>query len=274
MTHESHKTVRKTVNLFLKNTDAPHGKGGAMKILVVFLVLTSMVIPAAWADICVKEKIHTNDYYFGGQVSPEENRTRETWIGDKKMAVVNERRIIVFNLNDNVMFFINRDDSTYAETSLPMEWINLCDTVTAARVNMFPTDGVFEETGNTKKIDGKECKEYFMHSWIPYQGAKYNERESKIWATADVPFDADVYADLNQHSLKLQNFGDEFRAKLSGLRGLPLAVESENILKGASYTSSEKVVEIKKADPPEGIYGPPAGFTKKEKLNMGDLQGG
>ena len=252
----------------------PERKGEVMKALIISLFILSLVLPAAWADVCVKEQIHTDGYYYGGQVSPEENRMRETWIGDKKMAVVNEHRIIVFNLNDGVMLFINRDDSTYAETPLPMEWISLCDTATAMRVNMFPTDGEFKETGNTKKIDGRECKEYFIHSWIPYQGAKYNERESKVWATADVPFDVDTYAELTQHSMKLQNFGDDFRAKFADFKGLPLVVESDIILKGSSYMSSETVIEIKEADPPTGVYDPPAGFTKKEKLNMNDLQGG
>lgn len=245
-----------------------------MKFVVVSLLLLSLAAPAAWADFCVKEQVHTDGYYYGGQVSPEVNRTRETWIGDKKMAVVSERRIVVFNLADSVMLFINRDDSTYAETALPMKWSSLCDEQTAARVNMFPTDGEFKDTGNTKKIDGRHCKEYFLHSWIPYQGARYNERETKFWATTDVPFDVNTYADFTQHSLKLQNFGEEFRARMADFKGLPLVVESKVILKGSSYMSSEKVIEIIDAAPPKGIYDPPTGFTKKDKLNMNDLRSG
>jgi len=244
-----------------------------VKILAATL-LVFLAAPAALADICITEQVHTDGYYYGGRVTPEENRTRETWIGDKKMAVVDERRIIVFNLADSVMLFINVVDSTYAETALPMEWSSLCDAQTAARINMFPMDGVFEETGQAKTIDGRECKEYFLHFRIPYQGVRYNEIESKVWTTMDVPFDVDAYADFTRHSLKLQNFGDDFRARLVDLKGFPLFVESEVILTGASYMSSEKVIEIKEAAPPEGVYGPPAGFTKKDKLDMNDLRSG
>jgi hypothetical protein len=94
-----------------------------------------------------------------------------------------------------------------------------------------------------------------------------------IWLTSDVPFDIDMFNEISAHNLRLQNFNDEFQEKVKQFGGLPLMVESEIFLKGSSYNSTEKVVEIQKKDPPADIYSPPAGFTKKEKLSLDDIRG-
>ncbi len=244
-----------------------------MKILMFFLIFLFVSASLANADYCIKEQSHTDGYYYGGEVTPPVDRETETWIGDKKLAYLGESRIIIYDLNDNILVFINKDDSTYAETTLPLEWQNLCDEQAAARIQMFPYSGTIEETGETKKIENRTCKEYAVSTWIPYQGTRYYETDSKYWMTTDVPFDVDTYDQIMEHIFKLRNYGEELRAELGKLSGLLLVRESETILKGYSYKSTDKVIEISAGDPPTDVYSPPAGFTKKEKLTLEDLRG-
>ena len=244
-----------------------------MKALVSMLAILALSATVANADFYIKEESHTDGYYYGGQVSPPVDRVTETWIGDNQAAFITAHRIVILDLNKNTLTFINLDDSTYAETTLPMEWPNLADEQAAARIQMFPTVGIIKETDKTKLIDKRLCKCYEINTWIPYQGIKYNERDSQVWITTDLPFDLEMFGRINQHRMKLFNYGEELLAETIKVKGLPLVTDSEVILKASSYKSADKVVEIKKMDPPKGVYAPPAGFTQKDKLSLDDLRG-
>ncbi len=196
----------------------------------------------------------------------------EMWIGDDKMAYIEDNQYIVVDLEKNKLIFANRRDSTYAETTLPLEWPNLLDEQTAARVQMFPRHGTINETGEIKTFNSKKCKCYEFATWIPYQGVKYNERDSKIWITEDAPFDASAYDRILEHLLKLQNYNEEFVAEALKIKGFPIYQESAVYMKGFSVNSYEKVVEISVKEPPRDVYSAPTGFRKKDRLSMQDIQ--
>lgn len=241
----------------------------------LFLIAFVLIIAAApaFADTYVKQETHTDSYYYGGMVTPEENETVEMWIGDKKMAFSSGNNHIVIDLEKNILIFANKIDSCYAETTLPLEWPNLLDEQTAAQVQMYPRTGTIEETTETREHNNKMCKCYNMTTWIPYQGIKYNERESKLWVTTDAPFDASAYDEILEHLLKLQNFNEEFVAQASKVKGFPLHQETLIFMKGFSVNEYEKVVEITEKEPPPDIYSAPPGFSKKDRLSMQDIQG-
>jgi hypothetical protein len=248
-------------------------KGGVVKTLILITLVLFISVAPAVADTYVKQETHTDSYYYGGTVTPEENETTEIWLTDKKMAFTGGNRHIVIDLEKNILIFANMIDSSYAETTLPMEWPNLLDEQAAARVQMFPTDGTIEETSETQEFNDKMCKCYSMSSWIPYEGVKYNERDTKLWVTTDAPFDASAYDDVLKHLLKLQNFNDEFASVAAKVKGFPLHQESVIIMKGFTVNSYEKVVEITEKEPPSDVYSAPPGFSKKDKLSMQDIQG-
>ena len=244
-----------------------------MKTLIVITLVLIISVSPAVADTYVKQQTHTDSYYYGGTVTPEENETVEMWIGDKKMAFIQENRHIVIDLEKNTLIFANKIDSSYAETILPLEWPNLLDEQAAAQVQMYPRTGTIEGTPETQEFNEKVCKCYNMTTWIPYQGIKYNERESKIWITTDTPFDASAYDEINEHLLKLQNFNAEFVTEAVKVKGFPLHQETEVFMKGFSINSYEKVVEITEKEPPPDVYSAPPGFSKKDRLSMQDIRG-
>jgi hypothetical protein len=248
-------------------------KGGIVKTLTLLTVVLMICVSVAFADTYVKQQTHTDSYYYGGIVTPEENATVEMWIGDQKMAFIEDNRLIVIDLEKNSLIFANRLDSTYAETTLPLEWPRLLDEQAAARVQMFPRHGTISEIPETKTFNDKECKCYELSSWIPYQGIKYNETVSKLWITTDAPFDASAYDEIMEHLLKLQNYNEEFVTNAVKIKGFPLHQESEIFMKGFSVNSFEKVIEITEKEPPADVYSAPPGFSKKDRLSLEDIRG-
>lgn len=244
-----------------------------MKIHALLLIVLMICVSPAAADTYVKQQTHRDAYYYGGIVTPEENQTVEIWIGDNKMAYIEPRQLIIVNLAANSLIFANRSESTYAETTLPLQWTNLLEEEAAARVLMFQRHGTLEETAETGMFQGKTCKCYKFTSWIPYQDVKYDEREGKIWISTDAPFSDSAYERTRVHFLELQNYVDEYVTEAAGVKGFPLYQETEVYMKGFSVKSYEKVVEISEKEPPEGLYSVPFGFRKKDRLSIQDVSG-
>ena len=244
-----------------------------MKSLMLTLAILFVGASLAGADVYLKHEVHTDGYYYGGHTTPPEDRAYEVWLGDRKMSVIHDHRIIIIDLNKKTLAFINRDDSTYAETELPLDWSNLLSEQDAARVLMYQTEGIVKESTETRKVDNRECTKYELTSWIPYEGTRYNETDTEGWMTTDLPFDMDVYEEIKIHNLRLQNMKEELLEEVRKIRGYRLVGEEDTYVKGFSIKTTDEVVEISEKDPPADVYSAPEGFTKKEKLSMQDLRG-
>jgi hypothetical protein len=244
-----------------------------MRSLVLFLAALVVCVPLANADVYLKHEVHTDGYYYGGQNNPPEDEVYEVWIGEKKMSMLFEQRAIIFDLTDSLLTFIVLGDSTYAETPLPLDWSNLLSEEDAARVRMFQTTGEIKEGSETKKLGERDCRSYELTTWIPYEGTRYNETDTKGWVATDLPFDPDAYEEMKIHNLRLQNMKEELIEEVKKIRGYPMAGEDKTYIKGFSVNTTNEVVEIAEKDPPANVYSAPEGFTKKEKLSLQDLRG-
>ncbi len=250
-----------------------NSSGVAVKALFAILIISLIQPSFAVADICVKHKSHTDGYYYGGRVYPEEDREAEVWIGDKKISYIHQHRTVILDLNENLLTFVNRDDSTYAETALPLEWMNLVPEQLILTLRRYQTYGVVRQTGETRVINGRNCKGYEVNSWLLIEGGRYNERDAEIWVATDVPFDLETFEEMEVHVLKLQNNSDEFLKELGKIEGYEVASDTDIYIKGFSIRSTDEVVGMFEREAPAGIYSAPAGFVKKEKLSMRDLRG-
>ena len=188
-------------------------KGGSMKTILTALIVVFLLGSYAQADTYVKHKLHTDGYYYGGHVTPEKNREIDVWVGKEKTAFIHEHRSIIFNLKEKTFIFINLDDSTYVESTLPVDFSILVSEEYHARLQMFPTIGTVEATGEEREIDGMKCKGYKFHTWIPYEGTKYDESETIAWIAADTPFNVEAFTEVNAQRLKLHNYVTIFSKK-------------------------------------------------------------
>lgn len=242
---------------------------------VVLLVFAFFFVPGAGAgaDICVKQHAHTDDYYYGGEVTPAEDTYIEVWFGDKRMAYVTDNRSIVIDLAGEKLTWINHTDSTYAETTLPFEWAGIADEEAVAFLGRYPSRGTVEATDRMREINGYSCKCYEITSWIEVQGSRYNETDEELWVTTDVPLDWDTFDKTNAIFAKLRNADPGYAEALAVVKGYPILSDGNRFIKGFSVKTTEEVLEVLERDPHKDVYSVPEGFTRKEKLTIQDLRG-
>jgi len=245
-----------------------------MKTCLLLLVVLLLSVVTVHADIYVKQHAQTDEYYFGGQVSPALDSENEFWLGDNKILFATEQRLIIIDKNENKLIFANKSDSTYAETTLPLDWMKFVPEDFAGRLKMFETVGTVEATSETRMIEGFNCTAYKGNLYIPYQGTKYNERDVTLWITTDLPEATKTFSAIAHDIFKLRNYKEDFITELVKIDGFQILEETMNYQQGMSYTSTETVVEVSEKEAPEGTYTLPEWFKKKELLSREDLQDG
>jgi len=95
----------------------------------------------------------------------------------------------------------------------------------------------------------------------------------KVWASTEVPFDSAKFAALFTTLMKGQmRMDDASVAEFKKIKGFQIATEMNAEIMGAKMHTTSEVVEIAVRDAPRGIYAAPAGFVKKDKLSMDEIQ--
>ena len=95
----------------------------------------------------------------------------------------------------------------------------------------------------------------------------------KIWATTDVPFDYNGYMTKIMPAV-LQGqmrFGGKAVAEFAKIKGYQVATDMTGDVMGAALRATTEVVEITNKPVPDGVFAPPASYTKKPTLNPADL---
>ncbi|UCF64146.1 MAG: hypothetical protein JSW33_16530 [bacterium] len=239
-------------------------------LYMLFTILISFHI--LYPDCYVREKLHTDSYYHSGVVHPAEDSEREVWIGEKKLCTLRQNWKIVLDLNKNMMFIINLMDSSYVECGLPFQWSKVVSEEFVGMLKVFETKGTVQKTEKKKKIGTWDCQEFVVNSYMIYEGSKFNETDSKIWASPEMLSDEETFSRMIGIMRKFANYDSSFIEQLSDIEGYQISLESLFYPKGFSVTSSQKVVEVIESDPPSGIYEVPAAFSKKENLTLDELR--
>jgi len=241
-------------------------------LVLAILFVCAAVLPAA-ADTCLIQKRHTDEYYYGGVVSPATDTENEMWIGGKKMALLTPNRIIIIDAGNDRLVFANKLDSTYVETTLPFDWTNVVDEATVGLLARYRTEGTVKDTGKEKEILGRKCKLYEIESWIEDGGERFNDREERVWASTDLAIDVEAYAVINENGMRLQNYDDAFVEACSVIKGAVMVLNADVFQKGFSVNETEVVSKVIEKQPDTDVYSLPSYFKKKDKLSMADLRG-
>jgi len=137
---------------------------------------------------------------------------------------------------------------------------------------MYQTTGTVNESKETKKIGKWICKRYDVHSWIPYAGGRYDEKEIVLWITPDVPLDLNMYKQIITILRQLKNYDEVLVNELEKIEGLQIASETITYVKGFGYQSTERVTDMSERRPPVDVYSVPKGYSPKKALTWEDLQ--
>jgi hypothetical protein len=243
-----------------------------MKRFLFYSCVILFIHQSGYSDSCIREKLHTDSYYYGGVTQPAEDGEREVWIGEKKMCSISEGWKVILDINQNFMVIVNRQDSSYVESSLPFEWHKVVIPDLVTMLKAFEMRGTVKQTGSRKRIGHWECQEYEINSYIIYQGDKINETDTKIWASREVLADNEHFSQMIEIMRKFANYDSSYIVELNKINGYQVLRESLFYPKGFSVTSNQKVVTVTQEDPPPGIYDIPTGFIKKQFLSLEELR--
>jgi hypothetical protein len=229
-------------------------------ILIVSLLVISVVFLNA--DVYIKQK--ANMGAFMGQ--PAKETIQEHWLGTNKMAMITPETTMIINMEAKKLYMVNNGNKTYIETDLPLDMTKLMPEQIAAMMKGM-MDGMtmsVQPNGQTKKILNWNTSGYDVK--ITVMGM---EMKMTFWASKDVPFDWKKYTDVYSEVYKAQlRMGEKSMEEFKKIQGFP--VETEMDAMGMKVTTT--TVEISQKNPAPGIYSVPAGYAKKDKLSMEDMQ--
>ena len=233
----------------------------------VFLVLTVSVLLSA--DVYIKSNVHTDAFAMMGQNQPAKDEVMEQWIGDKKLVNKTGDKIMIMDMNKNVMFIVNPKEKSYVETTLPLDMSKLVPKEASQMLSMMKVTVKVTPNGQTQKINKWNCSGYDVD-----MNMMMMQMKMKVWATTDVPFDWKAFAKMYANVAKMQFMDDNAIAEFLKINGHQVASEMTMNVMGADMKITTQVVEITKKDAPAGVYAVPPGFTKKDNLSLQDLRGG
>ena len=234
-------------------------------ITVVLAIFVCTVFLSA--DIYIKQKTHSDAVSFMGQNQPEKNDIAEMWLGDNKMASVTPEGGFVLDLEKNVALMINHQNKSYVQMDLP---VDLTKYFPPQLMQMMGNVSVeVNSTGKTEKIGSWNCTIYDMTISMMMMKMNY-----KLWASTEVPFDWKNFMQkmYSQMAMVTMRLNENAVKEMEEIQGFQIKSEMTMDMMGNEMKTSQEVIEISKKPAPAGVYGAPAGYTKKDKFGMADMQ--
>lgn len=239
-----------------------------MKKLSFILSFLLVFAAFAGADVYIKSKSHTDAFSVMGQNQPAKDETIEQWIGDDQFAMISSEMNSIVDLKKNVMYLINHQDKSYVEAQLPLDFSKLLPAEMAQMAQMMKMTVTVTPNGQTKTIGQWKCTGYDASIQMMMMPMKMT-----IWASTDVPIDMEKFSKIYGNVLKAQmRLDDAAMQEIQKIKGYWIATEMSGDIMGAKMRSTTEVIEITKKSPDPSVYKVPAGYTKKDKLSMRDMQ--
>ena len=239
-----------------------------MKKLCVFFSLVLVLAAFAGADIYIKAKTHTDAFAMMGQNQPAKDETTEQWLGDDKFALITPELSIVADMKKNILYWINHGNKSYIESPLPFDFAKIVDPQMAQMMSQMKMTVTVTPNGQTKTVGQWNCAGYDVAMNMMMMPMKMS-----VWASTDVPFDVDKFMKLYTNVMKAQlRLDDAAVQEMMKVKGYWIATEMNTEIMGAKMHNTTEVIEISKKSPDASVYSVPAGYTKKDKLSMQDMQ--
>lgn len=236
-----------------------------MKKLLVVVISVLFLAILLNADYLIKTKTHMDAFEMMGQKQPATDEVVENWIGKNKMLTHQRDKIFIVRMDLKKMYYIMSKTKSYIEINLPFDFASLLPPEAVQMMSMMKMTLQVTPTKNTKKINKWNCQEYKVEMKMAMGSYNMN-----MWVTQDIKIDLDAYAEMyaNVSSMGFIENAGEYKK----IKGYPIHVDISMNMMGMSIKGFNTVIEISEKTPPEGLYSPPAGFQKKEKLGMQDFR--
>jgi hypothetical protein len=230
------------------------------------VILTVLVLAIfLQADYLIKTKMHMDAFEMMGQKQPATDEVVENWIGKDRMLTHQQEKIFVVRLDLKKMFYIMPKTKSYIEIVLPFDITSLLPPEASQMMGMMKMTVTVTPTSNTKVINNMNCKEYKVEMKMMMGSYMLD-----MWVTKDIKIDFNAYNEMytNVSAMGFIENVEEFKK----INGYPIHTEMTINMMGMNIKGYNTVIEVTEKTPPAGTYDPPAGFQKKEKLDMQDFR--
>ncbi|MGB9837012.1 MAG: hypothetical protein ACPLRX_09775 [Candidatus Saccharicenans sp.] len=238
-------------------------------VLLLGLLITSSAIQA---DVYIKAKISTDPINAYGQNIPAREIITEQWIGnDFYCQKSGEAASTIYDLKKNKIYLILHQSKSYLELTPPINYASLLPEEMSQMAQALEQLTIsVKPTGETRVINNIKCQGYQVE-----MNVLMSPTSMAVWASEELPVNLKTFLEkVWPELIKLELKGnDKALTELSKIKGLWMAYETHVQTMGLEISSRYEVQEISKKTPPPGIYSVPAGYKKKDKLAMEDLQG-
>jgi len=237
-------------------------KGEFMKKTITLIVLLICLAAMVHADVCIKSQVNVP----GMMGQPAKNFVQEQWVGTDRSAMVMPEQTILIDMKAKKLIMVMHASKSYLELNMPIDFSSLMpEQMKAMMSSMMANVKVsVQPNGQTKKVLTYTAKGYDMTMNMMGMDMKMVQ-----WASTDLPFDWKAYSAVAAEMMKISMRLDEkAMAEYKKIEGYPLA--SETNVMGVKITSD--VTEISNKPAPASVYAVPAGYTKKDKLDMGEMK--
>jgi beta-lactamase regulating signal transducer with metallopeptidase domain len=216
--------------------------------------------------VYVRNEFKFEDLVLGVPIHSELWAVSETWIGDDIIAGTERGRTVIVDRAQQRLLYVDHKHRTWVESPLPLDIPTLFCEHSLKTHQKRRSSGEVTETRRTRRILGRKCRQYDVHSWHVGDGRIHTEEWIKVWASTDVPFDLSLYDDMLYNMRLIYNRDAIYRSELEKIEGLQMGLElrSGNFLRGRRYF--DETVRMEARTPPRGTFSAPAGYTKKERI--------
>ncbi len=229
------------------------------------LVLLAVVLAAGTvlADTKVVKKVHTDGYSLMGQSQPPQDSTVTVWIADDRLRTDQPDTSLIVRLDQKVMYVVDNDRRTYSVITLPVDVSAVMPPEMAAAMKQMMTfTAEVTVTDEVEQIGGRSARRYDLT-----MTSQAMQVQVEVWATKDVPFDLAAFRRMGDEMQRMQPGMEDVLPELRKIEGFQLRQTSTlrmTMTGGTEITSREEVVAFEQVEAPEGLYEPPADFTRSE----------
>jgi hypothetical protein len=190
----------------------------------------------------------------------------ELWIGDGVLSAREAGRTTIVNLPESSLTYVNHDDQSYVVASLPLDLDAILIPEVREYVRSNAVTGRVVDTGRKGRVLGHRCREFRVESWSAGARARSEPVVYLVWACNKVPVDLDVFRIFLDCQRRLHGRDDSYARELLKLDGLQLRLRRDVRAFPYRIRTVDEAVEMEMRQPPPGIFEPPAGYTRRDRI--------
>jgi hypothetical protein len=261
--------------------------GGYMKAretfrLVLLCIICLTALPGLiHADIYLKYRQRTDAFEMMGQIQPEKETVRETWIARDMVRTDEGPQTMIMRMDRNLIYLLDNQSRTYAEFPMDMEKmaeqaIEEDEEMTAQQKQeakdfieeMMREMGEFsisvKDTGQTKKIGEWSCRKYIQTTTTPM-----GPSETQLWATKDIELDYSLLHRMAAASMMMMPGGreavDDFMKEIKKIEGVTVYSVSTASMMDAQIRTTQELLDYSDKEAGEEFYEIPEGYTEETR---------